>query len=402
MNFLTGLVLARFLGLEGYGQYVLVYGVTLFFSTLQMSLIVSPMMVKGPVIEESLKRKYFSAITIQQLLFCVGSAAIIILGGFAAGRVFGFHQFERFLVPLALATAAFLAQDFYRRYFFVVKRPFAAFINDIVSYGTQFALVLVFGIMKNIDTNRALWFMALAFFLAAFIAFTQSGKGITLELVDRSYFSKVYRESYHFGKWLLAVNMMYWGQGQAINYFVAGFVSVAVVGAINACMNILGILRVFFLGLQNILLPDTSRSFKDEGVKGLRRYLKKVAVLGGGVTIAVVLVASIWSEYWIKLFYGSTYQGYGWIVIWWGIYFIISFFHRPYSAGLSVLDKTRRIFNSMMVGFGIFIIMGYFFTRFWQVNGIMFLLCFSSLITLFLLKISFRHEYENAEKISAT
>jgi len=62
MNFLTGLALARFLGLEGYGEYVLVYGAILFSSTVQMSLILSPMMVKGAGIEGLSRRKYFSSV----------------------------------------------------------------------------------------------------------------------------------------------------------------------------------------------------------------------------------------------------------------------------------------------------------------------------------------------------
>jgi O-antigen/teichoic acid export membrane protein len=390
MNFITGLALTRFLGLEGYGQYVLVYGVVLFFSTLQMSLVVSPMMAKGPVVEESIKRRYFSAMTIQQLLFCFGSAVIIIAGGLVAEKMLKVHQFERLLVPLALATAAFLAQDYYRRYFFVVKRPVSAIINDVFSYGTQFALILVFGIMKNIDTKRALWFMAFVFFLAAFMALVQSGKNISLALCERSYFAKVFHESYHFGKWLLGVNMMYWGQAQIVNYFVAGALSVTVVGAMNACKNILGILNVFFLGLQNILLPDTARSLKNDGIEGLRKYLTKVTVFGGIITFAIVLIASVWSEYWIELLYGSAYRGYGWIVVWWGAYFVVGFFHRPYSAGLSALNKTKTIFRSMVIGFVLFIVLGYFFTMFWQVNGIMFLMCFSNVLTLIILVTYFK------------
>jgi len=140
--------------------------------------------------------------------------------------------------------------------------------------------------------------------------------------------------------------------------------------------------------------------YKDSGTKGLRRYLGQVAVLGGIITIAVALVAGIWNEYWMRLLYGSAYRGYGWIVIWWGVYFVISFFHRPYSAGLSVLDRTKRIFHSMIVGFGLFVVLGYFFTIHWQVNGVMFLMCLSNLVTLLLLRTSFTKEHEIVQRVS--
>ena len=398
MNFLTGLALARFLGLEGYGEYVLVYGAILFFSTLQMSLVLSPMMVKGAGIEESSRRKYFSSVLVQQLLFCVASGTSIIAGGFAVGMVVDFSRFERFLVPVALATSAFLMQDYYRRYFFLVKQPVAAIVNDIISYGVLFGLVLSFGIARNIDTGRALWFMALSFSVASLAAFLQTRRTMRLELGGRAYFAKILRENYHFGKWLLGVNVMYWGQGQVLNYFVAGLISVVVVGAINACMNVLGVLRIFYLGLNNILLPEASRAYKRKGMEGLRTYLGKVSFFGGALTLVIVLIAGVWNEYWLMLLYGNTYSGYGWIVIWWGVYFLVGFFHRPYVAGLSVLDRTKRVFQSMLIGFGLFIILSYPLTTLYQTLGIMTLMCVSNLVTLLLLGCFFKSE---AKRLSA-
>jgi len=392
MNFVTGLVLARFLGPKGYGEYVLVYGVILFFSTVQVSLIVSPMMVKGPAVEESDRRKYFSAVAVSQFLFSVVSAGLIIVVGLVVVWAFRFHQFDPFIVPLAVATAVFLVQDYYRRYFFVIERPVAALASDIIGYGAQFGIVLALAIMGNLDADDVLWAMAFAFFLGASLALVQSGRKRVLELGERSYLRKVCRENYDFGKWLLGVNMMYWGQAQTINYFVAGGISVAVVGALNACKNVLGVLNVFFLGLQNVLLPEASRSLKDRGADGLKRYLKKVSFLGGMITLLIALVAGIWSEYWLKLFYGSAYRGYGWIVVWWGIYFLLAYFHRPYSTGLSVLDRTKRVFQSMLIGFGLFVVLGYTLTVLYKIHGIMTLMCFSSFLTLVLLARFFKKE----------
>lgn len=392
MNFATGLVLARFLGLTGYGEYVLVYGVILFFSTVQVSLIVSPMMVKGPAVEESDRRKYFSAVAVSQFLFSVVSAGLIVVGGLVGVWIFRFHQFEPFIIPLAVATAVFLVQDYYRRYFFVVERPAAALASDVIGYGAQFAIVLVFGIMGNLGTDDVLWAMAFAFFLGTSLAFVQSGKKSVFDLGAWSYFRRICRENHDFGKWLLGVNMMYWGQAQIINYFVAAGISVAVVGALNACKNVLGVLNVFFLGLQNILLPEASRSLKEGGTDGLKGYLKSIAFFGGMITLLVALVAGIWGEYWLKLFYGSAYSGYGWIVVWWSIYFVIAYFHRPYSTGLSVLDRTKQVFQSILIGFGLFVLFGYVSTMFYEVHGIMTLMCFSNLLTLALLMYFFRNE----------
>jgi len=310
--------------------------------------------------------------------------------------VFDFSRFERFLVPAALGTSALLMQDYFRRYFFLVKQPVAAIFNDIIGYGLLFVLVLTFGVAGDIDTGRALWFMTLSFSVASLAAFLRTRTVMRLGLGGRAYFMEILRENYHFGKWLLGVNVMYWGQGQVANYFVAGLISVVMVGAINACMNVLGVLRIFFLGLNNILLPETSRAYKSKGITGLTAYLGKVSFFGGVVTLLIVLIAGVWNEYWLMLLYGNTYSGYGWIVIWWGIYFLIGFFHRPYVAGLSVVDKTKRIFQSMIVGFGLFVVLGYPAIALWRVHGIMFLMCFSNLVALILLGTNLTREVRYA------
>jgi hypothetical protein len=179
------------------------------------------MMVKGPAVEESDRRRYFSAVAVSQFLFSVVSAGLIIVVGLVVVWAFRFHQFDPFIAPLAVATAVFL-----RRITTGVissrRKPVAALASDVIGYGAQFAIVLVFGLMGNLDADDVLWAMAFAFFLGASLAFVQSGRKRVLELGGRSYFRKVCRENYDFGKWLLGVNMMYWGQGQAINYFAAG------------------------------------------------------------------------------------------------------------------------------------------------------------------------------------
>jgi O-antigen/teichoic acid export membrane protein len=381
MNFVTGLLLARFLGIEAYGEYILVYGVMAFFSTVQLALIVSPMMVKGLLVPHDEQPAYFSAVMVQQLLFCLATALTIVIGGLMTARFSRQAHLGRLVIPLACATTAFITQDYFRRYFFVVKRPIAALINDILSYGLQVLLVLWFGLYKKLDTGTVLQLLCLAFCLPILVAFVQIWKEIRIHVSDKDFFLRTSIDSLHFGKWLLGVSVLYWVQGQLVNYLSAGMLSLSIVGAINACKNLLGPLNVFFLGLQNILLPESTRSYENGGIKGLGGYLMRVSFWGGGLTVAIVIVASIWSETWIGLLYGKAYHGYGWIVIWWGIYSILSFFQRPLTAGLSVLDRTRGVFNAVLIGSALFVALGYAFARKWQVDGIMFAMCFSSLVT---------------------
>ena len=82
INFGTGLLLARFLGMGGYGEFVLAYGIILFFSGMQMAFVISPMMTIGPTQPDSDKAPYYRAIILQQfgfalLLTCLTSTVLL-------------------------------------------------------------------------------------------------------------------------------------------------------------------------------------------------------------------------------------------------------------------------------------------------------------------------------------
>ncbi len=55
VNFLTGILLARHLGVEEFGRFTLVWMLVLFMSSFQLALIVSPMLSIGPKRRQRLK-----------------------------------------------------------------------------------------------------------------------------------------------------------------------------------------------------------------------------------------------------------------------------------------------------------------------------------------------------------
>ena len=67
VNFLTGILLARYLGLEEFGRFTLAWMAVLFVNSLQSGLIVQPMMSIGPKQAEDETSAYYGAVVAQQL-----------------------------------------------------------------------------------------------------------------------------------------------------------------------------------------------------------------------------------------------------------------------------------------------------------------------------------------------
>jgi O-antigen/teichoic acid export membrane protein len=208
-------------------------------------------------------------------------------------------------------------------------------------------------------------------------------------------------EHLHFGKWLLGGDLMFWVQNQSVNYFCAGIFSISMVGAMNAARNVTGVVNILFLGLMNFLPPRAAGVFSQGGPAKLNSYLLRISFWGGLSTLIITLVASFGREFWLNLLYGHTYASYGWIVIWWSVYYFIGFFLRPVGVGLQVLNKTRSIFFSNLFGFILMLVIIYPLLLQWQVHGLMFVLCLNNLAVLVNLFARYRKFAQGAQRKSS-
>ena len=127
VNFLTGILLARYLGIEEFGRFTLAWMVVLFAASIQHAAINSPMMSIGPKQPEAEAPAYYGAVMVQQAVF--GTLVFLLVWGgtsLSAG-FFPEWRIEGLALPLACAAVAYQFQDFLRRYFFTRGRSAAAF-----------------------------------------------------------------------------------------------------------------------------------------------------------------------------------------------------------------------------------------------------------------------------------
>lgn len=371
-NFIAGLMLARFLGPAGYGQFVLTYNIILFIAGIQAALILSPLMVTGATLTTAQKPAYFWAVTVQQFLFCLLVGAVIFVAIKIGSPYVSEWGMDSLLWPLLFAMAGVLTQDFFRRYFFVNDRADRAAVNDLVTHGGKFALLAGLGLAGYLNVVYALWAIAGASSLGFIYAFIVSRK-------ERSpapaQLRQVTGQHWTFGRWLLAESLVYWCGSQLVIYMAGQVVSTSLVGAMSAAQNVLGMVNILFLALENLVPSRASAIYANGGKLALTRYLKRVSLIGGAAILAIVLLASIWSEFWLKLFYGSAYAGYGWMIAWWSVYYLMGFLQRPLSVGLRVLGNTKGIFVASLCAAIVAIILSYPLIRFGGATGAMVAVC---------------------------
>ncbi len=211
VNFLTGILLARFLGLEEFGRFTLAWMAILFVCSIQHAAINSPMMSIGPKQVEADITAYYGAVIMQQIGFSCVSFFLLFARGQISSLVFPEWRVEDLALPLAAAALACQFQDFLRRYFFTLGRPLAAFTCDALRYLGQIAvLIWLFVVSRDaIDSAKMLWVIA----IVATVAATCSGFIVERMTIDTKKVSVVTSRHWHFSKWLTASALMQWTTG---------------------------------------------------------------------------------------------------------------------------------------------------------------------------------------------
>jgi O-antigen/teichoic acid export membrane protein len=389
-NFAIGLVLARFLGPAGYGQFVLIYNIILFVAGIHAALIIAPMMVNSGTLTPDQKPHYFKTVTLLQALFCLALVLAISITAKILHPFFPHWGLDTLLWALVFATLTVLSQDFFRRYFFADDRAGAATLNDLITQGTKFTLLAGLGLTANLTETRALWIVGGASALGIVLAVFSSGSRTNALPFVSANLSPVTQRHWAFGKWLIAENLLYWCGSQLVIYVAGQVVSTTLVGAMSAAANVVGMVNILFLAIENFVPTRAAAIYAKGGKASLTRYVKRVALIGGTTILSIVLVASLWSEYWLELFYGPAYAGYGWMIIWWSGYYLISFLQRPLSIGLRVLGNTRDLFLASLFGALIAASLSYPIIRTGGATGAMFAICLVHLGTLLVLYFRFR------------
>jgi O-antigen/teichoic acid export membrane protein len=344
-NFLTGILLARYLGVTEFGIFALGWAVVELVQGIQSSVVVTPMMSIGPRQAEHERTDYVGSVVVQQAGFAALSTALFLSGIWAATLLFPDWNLEALTWSLGTAVLVSQFQNFGRRLFFTYGRSVLAFFVDFVRYAGQ--VVILFWLLRTIqmDAGRAFWVMSGTSLASTLLAVC---------FLERVSFSRdnlrvTFFRHWAFSKWLLLSELMRWATNNSYTFVAGSMIGAAGVGAIRATYNLLGLSNILTMGLENVVPPGAARRLRQGGKPLFLRYLRHVTLLGSCVVGAVSVIASAAPEFWLNLVYGKDYSGNGNLVVWWSVCYLIHFLAQQIGIGLRTIERTKSIFWAQFV-----------------------------------------------------
>lgn len=383
-NFLTMVLVARSVSPREFGLYSLTYTGLLFANSVQSALVIQPHASLGAPRSHEDYRTYTTDTAWLQMGFALLTAGIIL----TAGIVMSLQGLwiAPAVIALTAAAPAWQLQEFVRRAMYVRSRVRSAFLNDLLSYGGQMALLVVLRADNALNPVSAIVSMAVTSTAAAIVGAWQIHRQIQWTL-KRPRLRTTLKENWTFGKWLLGSDLAYWTSGQIYPIFAAAFVSVAATGLMRAAQTILGPTNVLLNAIDPMFSPRAARLYVNGGLHNLRNLLARLQLLVAATMSGYCIAAAVFARQIFSIVYGPEYARHSWILSVVAIATLIASLRLPIRIGLKALHQTRAIFFSYLASSTFNLTIGILIVRSFGIVG----LAIGLLLSSFVLQATFWH-----------
>jgi O-antigen/teichoic acid export membrane protein len=343
-NFLTNMMLVRFMGLREFGVFALAWMSVLFVNSLQTALIIAPMMSIGPQQEEKDRPSYFGAVVFQELVLVTFCFILVFAALKTSSRFFHHADLQNLALPLAVSAFAYQMQDFVRRYFFATRQSRYALADDALSYLTQLPILFLLHRTGQLNSATALWAMA-----GTSIIGTAAGWFWVERIEFRwEWIRAILRRHWKVSRWLTGSALLTWTSSNLFVLAAPVYYGAAAAGVLKASQNLMGVTHVWFQGLDNVVPVETARRLRTGGVHSMLAYARSVLIKWGGLTLLFAMLMGVAPGFWLRLMYGPELAQYGYILRLYALLYVIIFLGSPLRACLQALEFTAPIFWSYL------------------------------------------------------
>ena len=339
-NFLLSIFILRFLGAEVFGVFTFLWLFILFFNSIQMSLIISPMMTNLAKYDQNKKNNFISGIFLQQIIFCLFISILLILFfNFYDDHInnFNISEFSFSIIILFIFTQF---QQFFRRLSFLNKEYNRAILSDLISYSILFILIIYYELSELLNLDLLIWLLGISFLFGNIIFIFNIFKF----KVNFFYFLNSFHNNWKISKWLFLTSLLQWFSG---NFWIINtglILGPYALGILRACQTIINITNLAFQSFENLFPSKFSEIYINKGKKEFKEYFIKFIKKGLAYIVLTIIIIIFFSKKILIIFFGFEISQYSKILIYLSFILPITFLIFPISYSLRTVEKTKYIF----------------------------------------------------------
>lgn len=367
-NFITNVLLARWLTREAYGSYSISFSILLFLYQIYFSFILDPMSAIGPAKHSNQLKNY--------LLNQFRVHFVILIPISILGLIFFFwirvfysapNEILSNLVIMFSLLPFLLVPWILRRILYTLQMPSVAALSS--GLYAVFSLGLIFFFQRYIVFNAraAVISMGLAGIVVIGVLFYFVKRGtkiLKFPIKDILY------ENWNFGRWLIASSLFVTIAGQAQVIIAGSVLGVESAGIVRALQNFAQPMILIVTAFGNLAVPALSVDF---GRGQFDTFRTKVSIISIATTLMAglyLLVLFIFRRPLEMLLYGGLYSNYSDMIPVWGVIPLLLAIN---VAPASALQSFQRPHALLLVSIGwaiVSITSAFVFTHLWGIWGV--------------------------------
>src|SRR4029453_9353369 len=141
---------------------------------------------------------------------------------------------------------------------------------------------------------------------------------------------------------------MHWTCGNLFVLLSPAYVGLGGAGALRAAQSIVGVVNVWYLGLENVIPLHAGKLWRGASPGHAVRYVGRLSLIWTGITGLFVATIVLCAEPLLLAFYGPEVAPYRWVLQWYAILQLLIFLGLPLRSLLRAAEHTRAIFTGFV------------------------------------------------------
>lgn len=370
-NFLTNVLLGRWMEPDEYGAFVVAYAWFLLLLNFYDALLIEPMSLYGSGKYKDKLNGYLGMMYIGHAGITGVIALMLALGALGA-FVFDSELMGMAILGTAVASPLILMRWLTRQPFYITGQPQKSVYGGII-----YSVVLVSSIgLLQLTGSLNAFSGVIALGIASFI----SSMAMTIIFIKPEFKTgdadlttkKIVADHWAYGLWSTSTRMLSWLAGNFGILFIPLVVGLEGTAALRATLNLTMPLFMINAAIISLLVPNFVRTFEREGKDGLDRRVRLIAMMATGFTVTYALAVILLGEWAINLIYDGKYNDFA------NLEFIIAIALLPivttvsqiFNAAMRAMNEVRYVFFMRIYPTIMVVVLDIIFVSAWGVIGV--------------------------------
>jgi O-antigen/teichoic acid export membrane protein len=370
-SFATNLLLAKALGLTGFGIFSIIGLVQFFCLTLSMGITTQIFQVVYPGLDNHQKKSYTGGLLMIQSVFLFFLLFAGVLFYIFLPQVFS--NYKRIIPIACISIGLFLLQDAVRKILITQLFFKKAFIIDVVTNALQLLFLLV-AWYKQILTVETAWIIIGITFIPSVIIGLY---GIVFSKFSFNSLKYAWQLQKDKMGWILSSNLLQWCTGYFFVIAAGWWLGAAALGALRLAQYLFGLLNVALQAMENYTLPKFA-GLKDKQTEYLTSLKKQMLML----MLPLLALLSLFSKQILVAAGGKSYASYNYVIYGLSIVYLLITIGYPVRIAIRSNHLNKQYFTGYILAAIFSFGSAYFLLHNWELYGVLTGLIFIQCITI--------------------